>query len=422
MICKNLSNANTSHLKCLLATLIDSFIFILVLFHKLPKKETIILVEPFIVPSLGDTSMLFHYAWLKSIKESKETYTILPRTRNMKYCFEFANIFCKPENIEEYNNPIFNFLIFLLPDKYISYLEVILLNKLRQKYDGIKTYFKYDEIKDKVLKDISKSDMKEAYLKKNYLDNFGFYGHKKYHEILNSSHFKKLDIDSNNDHFKNLKNELKLKEKYICVHIKQQEGYLYPRFVFEKENYIKTFNYLIESGYQIVLLGDKDLSILKMDGLVNYCKSKFQNVFNDILLIKNCNFFICNASGPLTYPHYFRIPHIIINAVGMSSTMGAYNERIVPKNIYRDGKRITIQDFFQSPIYYFDTNDEFERLGYEYKDNSEDEIYNSILEFKNLVNSNDFSLTSKQEDFKKNICNYHMAAYHTKGFIADYVL
>jgi putative glycosyltransferase (TIGR04372 family) len=422
MICKNLSNANTTHLKCLIAVLLDSLIFILVFFHKPPKKANIILVEPFIVPSLGDTSMLFHYAWLKSLKESKETYTILPRTRNMKFCFDFAYIFCKPENIEEYKNPIFNFLILLLPDQYISFIEIILLNKLRQKYNGIKTYLNYDEAQDMVLKDILQADIKEAYIRRNYLDNFGFYGHKKYHEVLNSSSFKKINIDSDNYNFKNLKNELKLNEKYICVHIKQQDGYLYPRFVFEKENYIKTFHYLIESGYQIVLMGDKDLSILNIDGVVSYCKSKFQSVFNDILLIKNCNFFICNASGPLTYPHYFRIPHIIINAVGMGPIMGSYNQRVVPKNIYSCGKKLTIQDLFQSPIYYFDTNDEFERLGYEYKDNTEDEIYNSVIEFTKLVNLNDFSLTRKQENFKKYISTHHMGAYHTKGFVVDCIL
>ena len=75
-----------------------------------------------------------------------------------------------------------------------------------------------------------------------------------------------------------------------------------------------------------------------------------------------------------------------------------------------------------SPIYYFDLNVEFERLGYEYKDNTENEIYFSVLEFERLVISNDYSLTVKQENFKKRIKSYHQGAYISKGSISDYML
>ena len=155
MICNTLSNANTSHFKCLIATLLNAFIYIVVFFHKFPNKDKYILVEPFIIPSLGDTGLIFHYAWLRSLKEGKELYTILPKTDNMKLCFEFANIFCKPENIEQYSNPLFKLLVHFLPSKYISFIEVLLLNRLRKKYAGIKTFVDYDASKDDTLLDIS---------------------------------------------------------------------------------------------------------------------------------------------------------------------------------------------------------------------------------------------------------------------------
>ena len=420
MICKILNNAKTSHIKCLLATLIDVFIYILVLFHIPKKNGNFIFIEPHIIPSLGDTGLIYHYGWLKAKKEGKELYTILPKSKNMKYCFGFANLFCNPENIEEYSNPLFKILLFLLLDKYISFAEVILLNRLRKKYNGLKVFTDYDLKNDKILPNISQPDMREAYIKRNSLDYF-FYGHKKYNELLKSSDFKKLEVDLNNKNFENLKSTLKIDRKYICVHIKQQKGLLHPRFVFEKDNYLKTFKYLMGKGYQIVLMGDADLSIVELEGVVNYCKSEKQSIFNDTILIKNCDFYIGNSSGPLIYPAFFETPILLVNAICMATLTGQ-NLGILTKNIYKDGKKLSIQELFESPIYYFDTNDEFDRLGYEYKDNSENQIYNSLLEFEKLVNFNVFSLSIKQENFQKTIKAHHMGAFITKGFVSYYML
>ena len=106
----------------------------------------------------------------------------------------------------------------------------------------------------------------------------------------------------------------------------------------------------------------------------------------------------------------------------MATLLGFSNIRVLPKNIYKNGKKLSIQELFISPIYYFDLNVEFERLGYEYKDNTENEIYFSVLEFERLVISNDYSLTVKQENFKKRIKSYHQGAYISKGSISDYML
>ena len=421
MVCKILNNSNTSSIKCLVALLIYVFIYILVLFHKPKKNGNFIFIEPHIIPSLGDTGNIFHYGWLKAKREGRELYTILPISKNMKYCFDFANIFCKPENIEEYKNPIYKILIYLIGDQYISFIEVMLLERLRQKYKGLKTFDALIINKDISLKQILNSEMRDAYLKRNTQDNF-YYGHFFYNELLNAQDYIRLEIDLKNDKFIKLKKTLQINKKYICLHIKQQEGFLHPRFVFEKENYLKTLRYLIEKGYQIVLMGDAALSVFELDGIILYSKSKMQSIVNDLILIKNCNFFIGNSSGPMVYPPFYNKPQLLLNAMCLATLFSQENQRVLPKTITKDGKSLTIRELFESPIFYFDSNVEFDRLGYKYQDNSEEEIYESVLEFEKLVESNDFSLTNKQEIFKKNIKSYHMGAYIFKGFLCNHIL
>ncbi|MDC1387032.1 TIGR04372 family glycosyltransferase, partial [Candidatus Thioglobus sp.] len=175
-------------------------------------------------------------------------------------------------------------------------------------------------------------------------------------------------------------------------------------------------------GYQIVLMGDAALSVVKLDGVILYCKSKIQSVVNDSILIKNCNFYIGNSSGPMVNAPFYHKPQLLLNAMCLATLFSQENQRVLPKTITKDGKSLTIRELFESPIYYFDSNVEFDRLGYKYQDNSEEEIYESVLEFEKLVESNDFSLTNKQEIFKKNIKSYHMGAYIFKGFLCNHIL
>jgi putative glycosyltransferase (TIGR04372 family) len=117
-----------------------------------------------------------------------------------------------------------------------------------------------------------------------------------------------IRINNKENNIQQIKKALNIpkNKKYIVIHIrsnindhnKKADSYRISNDIY---TYVETINYLNSIGYYVVLIGENIDDTKKNSNknmLINYHKSSVRSEKNDIILIKNCEFFIGTDSGP----------------------------------------------------------------------------------------------------------------------------
>jgi putative glycosyltransferase (TIGR04372 family) len=212
-------------------------------------------------------------------------------------------------------------------------------------------------------------------------------------------------------------------DKVVCLHIRDSD-YLANKFPNQDfsyhdyrdtkiESYSLAIRYLIDNGYKVIRIGANTNQSLSSTNLTNYfdfCIERNEKYgdFLETFLLSVCDFFIATTSGPLSVAAIFDTPTLTVNSVPFFPGFGK-NSRFIPKRLLQNDSEVNMLDICAGKtlsssdtkplIFTFDSKGLSEN-GYEYVDNSEDEIYDAVKEFslqiKNRKLINDLTKLQKQ--------------------------
>ena len=213
-------------------------------------------------------------------------------------------------------------------------------------------------------------------------------------------------------------------KKYVLMHARYNGGIVEGRTVADINNYIPSIEFLISNGYQVVRIGRMD-SVHNFefvdDNFIDYATSEHQSIINDILLTKECEFFIGCSSGPIVYVPFFKVPVLMVNSVGLITIFSQHELRYLHKKVFQEDNELGIDQIIESQALYVDSVSDYQRYGYVFKDNDEVQILDAVKEVENIVSSNkDWQdLTKQQEEFVKNTRPEHMGLHQSMGAPVD---
>jgi putative glycosyltransferase (TIGR04372 family) len=212
-------------------------------------------------------------------------------------------------------------------------------------------------------------------------------------------------------------------DKIVCFHIRDSD-YLSNKFPNNDfsyhdyrdakiESYSLAIQYLIEQGYKVIRIGANSNQSLSSKNFTNYfdfCINRNEKYgdFLEIFLLSICDFFIATTSGPLSVAAIFDTPALTVNSVPFFPGFGR-NSRFIPKRLLQNGLEVNMLDVCAGktlslldtkPLIFTFDNEGLSENGYEYLDNSEDDIYDAVKDFslqiKNRTLNNDLSELQKQ--------------------------
>ncbi len=241
--------------------------------------------------------------------------------------------------------------------------------------------------------------------------------------FLNYNKIKKFNLFKNKIDLKQKRNEYcleKLKflnipyQKLIILHVRDDKyrndkG----RKIYRNSNinsYIDSVNFLINKGYFVVRAGrspSKKME-LKNKNFFDYSRSEIQEDILDLFLIKNCKYYIGTQSGIFDMAQLFNKPILLTNMVEIfSGYPHKENDRGIFKKIRKFGKKINLADYLKYDFKYHNPAYDIKDLSFE--ENTEEEIYYSLIEFLKAQKNPKFSKLQKK--FNKFLINEHESHY-----------
>ncbi len=200
------------------------------------------------------------------------------------------------------------------------------------------------------------------------------------------------------------------KTKFVCLHIRD---YVYkndfdrrPQRNSDIKNYYKLINYLVSKNYYVVRIGTKhkDRIEIKNEKIIDYSFSELRSDYMDLYLLKNCNFFVGNLSGPLEAARMLNKPCLVLDA---NLIFQSFPRNPLSRSVFRkilrkkDNKRLTVREFINLDIEYhhwryLDSSLELLQL-------NENELLDEIKEYCNLMENPKIELSKLQKSFNKNL-------------------
>lgn len=147
-------------------------------------------------------------------------------------------------------------------------------------------------------------------------------------------------------------------------------------------SYLEAVERVTEMGWYVVRVGDPAMKpIPTLPGLIDYAHSSIRTSLLDVYLFSQCRFFIGTSSGPILVPHVFGTPIVGTNYAPMSARLHAGNTLLLLKRLrHRTGRYVTFEEALTSPIASLFRTEAIRDAGYEYEDNSSEEITAAVDE------------------------------------------
>ncbi len=232
-----------------------------------------------------------------------------------------------------------------------------------------------------------KTDTTEIY-------RFGDYLRKSYYELLHQPNFSPFHYEFTPE--ENKKGE-KLKKKlgipkgasWICLH-NREPGYL-PSLTYHSYrdanimNFIPAINYLVDTGFWIVRIGDTTMTPLpEIKQVIDLPFNEYRTDFADIWLLVNSYFYIATGSGPYSIPVTFgKPPMLCVNLIGVRSGLHGTDDRdtYLYKMLY--SKKVNRMLSFPEMMYPGVISvfaDDYKKRGLDVIENSSEDILNAVIE------------------------------------------
>jgi putative glycosyltransferase (TIGR04372 family) len=212
---------------------------------------------------------------------------------------------------------------------------------------------------------------------------------------------------------------------YVCLHVREN-GFRNDKDRREYRNsnirnYIKAIREITLRGGWVIRMGDNTMTRLpKMERVIDYPFTYHKSDLNDLLLIKYCYFYIGNQSGILDTANLFSKNVLIINMIDWSAS-GLYGRyaRGILKHWYskKEKKYVSLEWLFKNMVgfiteeyaMYSNSSEHHKWKGvhgfpismedYTLVENSEDEIKDAVVEYLDMLTSDDYSPSNFQSLF-----------------------
>ena len=218
-----------------------------------------------------------------------------------------------------------------------------------------------------------------------------------------------------------LRKAIGLQKEYVVLNInakKYRSGAENNRSVEFPQRYDAIIDELIAQGLLVVIQGRSEQPQFNpRKGLVDYTRSHFTSIQNDLLLYSHCYFAITNKTGPESFCTVCNTPQLGLNYAEISSIIHNIKCRFWPKKFYSKHmqRALSWREVLKSPSY-FDLGPWSYDQDIIYEDLEEEELLSALKEFLSLAPQSDekwLEWTPEQKEFHQALSPIHLDLHDT---------
>lgn len=175
----------------------------------------------------------------------------------------------------------------------------------------------------------------------------------------------------------------------VCLHVRES-GYLGKHSNHNHRdsnisNYYRTIKYITEKGGFVIRMGDSSMKKLpKMEKVIDYAHSKYNNDLMDLYWVSKCTFFLGCDSGPNTLAWLFNKPLCAVNYSDYNiNVLYRDCEVVMPKHFFskKHNRILSFEELILSNIHLEDPSNN----NYILIENTSEEILNTVINFLTLL-------------------------------------
>mgnify|MGYP001156778285 CR=1 FL=1 len=170
--------------------------------------------------------------------------------------------------------------------------------------------------------------------------------------------------------------------------------------------YKKSINYLADQNFFNIRMGRKNYEKIDFEkkNIFDYSFSKKKSDFNDFYIFSRCEFLISTDHGINEFATFFRKKKLVINFETFDKLHYVdenYTPLILPKKFLdlKTKKLVHYKEVYKKKLYQIRYKEELNKLGYDLIDNTEDEIYKSTIEMKEIIENKTSYGAKEQNNF-----------------------
>lgn len=218
-----------------------------------------------------------------------------------------------------------------------------------------------------------------------------------------------------------VKKQVGITKKYVILNINCKD-YQYQLSNRRRINYPERYNALIDllilKGYEVVLQGRGEQPLFDArKGLIDYSRSGFTSVENDLFLYTHCEFVIASKSGIEIFASICDVPILGLNYTELLGMQPARKMRFYPKYLQNrsTGKILPWKDYITSPAF-FEIGENSFCADYDYIDMSEEDMINALEEFLAIKV---WEYTPLQKEFRNSLTPLHLELFQAQAVPCD---
>ena len=197
--------------------------------------------------------------------------------------------------------------------------------------------------------------------------------------------------------------------------------------------YIPTIEYLLNKGYRVVRMGtvtNQPLSIAH-PRYFEFFDKPLESIL-EVYLAYICRFYIGTTSGPFALAGLFDKPFVVTNGMPLQPYVVGYCRTVPKVYLDPDGNELSFIELMENKHVLPGTStavldcldgNELQKYGFSWRENTEEELLNSIIEVESELESHVVTLKANSQQLKvsdklSNECEFkHSKSHITKAFI-----
>ena len=213
--------------------------------------------------------------------------------------------------------------------------------------------------------------------------------------------------------------------KYVCI-FQRDSNYLEIKENKSQEDrdcrdaninaMIPSIKHLINEGYYVIRVGAhaKDKVSFKHNMFIDYPFTKYVSDFNDVYIVANASFLVGSTSGICDVAVLFDIPRLVVNTIPFTHSTVGKNIMFIPKKLSKKGNIVPYFDKNVKALFNEFSCDRVREKGYEYINNTEDEVLEAVKDFIKYLSSNGILESEDLKNMERYIANYlSNTSYHS---------
>lgn len=186
---------------------------------------------------------------------------------------------------------------------------------------------------------------------------------------------------------------LKKGDWFVCFNIREPGHYTESNLKQESlrnadiETYYKSLEEIVRRGGWCIRVGSSKTKPLpkrfkQLNKVIDYPHTEHHSAFMDIFLCASCKFFLGGASGITLVSGLFGVPSVVANLVPIG-VLPPYPKDIAVQKLYYSHKKsrlLSPREIFSTNLSTSHCDQDFIHSGVELVDNTEEEIYEAVLE------------------------------------------